>query len=290
MKRTAPAQGTDNKKARMENGDLEIPQPDIEEVQPLRIPSFVEELKALKAQEIANIKKLLASAYVNAPLAMENSNIHAIADQDWGELEYEPGSRSLAEILYNEGGWTEANMLKFIGQSPVPFNVPPLSNVESRALWASIRYQVLMKHLHDAAKFDISLPEEWLGMKLKYKEFGKKGGVDFTKKLAATIEYNQSEFIGKRDYWFRPLCEKFGGFVLSENFEKYHLVSIFVICCDPDLLVSSVADIPGTWGSNARFKFTTAWTTSVKKAIQEGTVKYPSTLKLFKNLFPKVLM
>ena len=93
-------------------------------------------------------------------------------------------------------------------------------------------------------------------------------GLDFAKKLAATVEYHQAEFIGKRKYWFLPLCEKLGGFHLSENFEKYSLVS-------------SVKDVKGTWGSGARSQCKIAWTDAVKKAIRENTVQYPST-KAFK--------
>lgn len=300
MKRTLPALGTDNKKPRLGNmdseslnaaADIAIP-PEITLSKGVNAMSnFIDSNKTMKRDEIASIKKLLASAYEFAPLAMQRSDIYDLVEENWSEVIYdrEDESSSLAEILYTEGGWTEATLLKFLGESPTPFVVPPLSRLESRVLWASIRYQVGMKELRNIAKFGISLPEEWLGIKLKFKEFGKKGGTDFAKKLSATIEYNQSRFIGKKDYFFRPLCDELGGFELSKNFVKISLVSIFVICCDPALLVSSVKKIKGTWGSAARSKCKTAWTNAVNKAIEENSVKYPSTLQLFQNLFPNVL-
>lgn len=298
MKRAMPALGTDNKKPRLGNmeslnadADIAIP-PEITLPQGVNAMSnFINSKKTLKRDEVASIEKLLASAYEVAPLAMQRSDIYDLVKESWSEVIYDGDDKSLslAEILYTEGGWTEATLLKFLGESPTPFVVPPLCELESRVLWASIRYQVGMQELRGIAKFGIILPEEWLGIKLKFKEFGKKGGTDFAKKLAATIEYNQSRFIGKKDYFFRPLCDELGGFVLSENFVKISLVSIFVICCDPALLVSSVKKIKGTWGSSARSKCKTAWTNAVNKAIEEDSVKYPSTLQLFQNLFPNVL-
>lgn len=295
-----PAEGTENKKARVENEnsqDLQAVVQSVELPPEVAAPQGTNDVlnllanaqKELKKQEISRIKKLLAIAYAKAPLATENPFIHTVCVDDWSEVEYDPHGTSLAEVLFSQGGWTEANMFKFIGQSPTPFLIPPLSMPESRALWASIRYQVGMNSLREVATFGISLPETWLAKKLKF-DFGKKGGLDFARKLAAMVEYNQAEFIGKRKYWFRPLCEKLGGFHLSENFQKISLVSIFVVCCDPpDLLESSVKDVKGTWGSGARSQCKIAWTEAVKKAIRENTVKYPSTLRLFKNLFPDVL-
>ena len=42
-------------------------------------------------------------------------------------------------------------------------------------------------------------------------------------------------------------------------------------------------------GSGTRSQCKIVWTEAVKKAVRENTVKYPSTLRLFKNLFPYVL-
>jgi len=181
-------------------------------------------------------------------------------------------------------------MLKFIGDSPSPFKIEPLSNPESRALWASIRFRVRIKGLRNIAQFEIKVPKAWLGIKLKYKKFGKKGGKEFAMKLLALVSYNQMDFLGKPEYWFRPVCDQLGWKPqISDNFMDRHIVSLFVICCEPNLLMSSVAHIAGTWGDSNRGKFKSAWIKAVREAIKSKKVKYPSELNLLQNILPSVL-
>jgi len=321
MKRGLPARGEDMKKARLSSEPIpEVPtfvppnlpvQPQISLPPNVILPSappplalqeqsaqanhgdaIVKKMKAFQRREIKAIEKLLSEAYADAPAATENPYIFIIADQDWGKLVYED-EKSLAEVLHTEGGWTESTMLKWIGGSPFPFNIKPLSDVESRALWASIRYRLRIKAQQDMAQFEIKVPEEWLNIKLKHKEFGKTGGKNFAMKLLAMVAYNQTLFLGKdQNIWFRALCDQLGWMKeakISENFVKRHIVSLFVIACNPEMLGSSVKDIKGSWGGSNRGKFETAWTNAVKVAIQSKTVLYPSELQLLQNLFPSVL-
>lgn len=189
MKRILPAQGTEKKKPRLGDMDLDELNANVQiDLPPLADPpegvnpmaNFVDDTKALQTAEIECIRKLLASAYKVAALAMKNPNIYAIVD-DWSNVVYgdPPDDQSLVEMLHMDSGWTEETLLQFLGESPTPFVIPPLSRLQSRVVWACIRYIVSMKELRDAAKFAISLPEDWLGIKLKFKEFGKKGWRSF---------------------------------------------------------------------------------------------------------------
>ena len=114
-------------------------------------------------------------------------------------------------------------------------------------------------------------------------------GKEFAMKLLALVSYNQIEFLGKPEYWFRPVCDQLGWKPpISDNFMDRHVVSLFVICCDPEMLMSSVEQIPGTWGGSNRGKFKTAWMEAVREAIKSKKVKYPSELQLLQNILPSV--
>ena len=114
-------------------------------------------------------------------------------------------------------------------------------------------------------------------------------GVDFAQKLTATVAFNQSKFIGREEFWFRPMCNELG-FTMSNSFFDTFLVNMFVVCVDPMLLNSTTADITGTWGDNKnKFKIKKKWIKAVKKADLENKIRYGNTFKLLKFILPSVL-
>merc|ERR1711959_731370 len=119
------------------------------------------------------------------------------------------------------------------------------------------------------------------------KVLSKKVAEVYAQKLAALIAFNQSEFYGKEDYWFRPLCQKLG-LTLTANFVTLgYIIIIFVVCVDANIFEQSTKDIEGTWGTSSnRAKVAKALKEAVKKAESNNKIKYPKTYQLFKNLFP----
>merc|ERR1719281_1739675 len=182
-----------------------------------------------------------------------------------------------------EEGWTVAGMKEIIGKSSVPFVITPLQMRQSRWLWTSIRWSNRVNSLI----FKVDLPPKWLTDKMNAKQFSQKCAILYAQKLAATVAFNQEKFIGKADYWFRPLCEELG-FSISENFMKFGLrIILFVVCADSTIFETSTKDIKGTWGeSQNRFKIPKAFKKAVKEAETKNSINYPDTFQLFKNLFP----
>jgi len=300
-----PVEGIDPKRAKINATDeLVAPSPPAIQLPPAieTLENFVppaievepnpdsddETLTPSQRAEIRKVRRLLKQAYIDAPIAMENPNFHLLATINWSEATYNPGRKSLAYLLHVEEGWTEAGMLKHIGGSPSHFRIYPLPRPQSFALHAAIRHRCQLNEALNHASFGIDVPEDWLYIKLKFKEFGKKGGTDYAKKLVATVAYNQPKFLGKGDHWFRPRCEELG-WAISESFFKISLISLFVICVNPELLEKSAETITGSWGGPNRSKFKLAWTNAVQAAIKKDEVMYPSTLALLKNLHPALL-
>ena len=104
------------------------------------------------------------------------------------------------------------------------------------------------------------------------------------KKLTA---FNHPRFMGKADYWTRALFDELGMKGVSQNFTSMYLISLFVVCVNPALIIESTKEIPGDWGNNKK-KVQKAFTKAVKIA-KPGDIKYPKTLSLFKLLFPWIL-
>ena len=110
---------------------------------------------------------------------------------------------------------------------------------------------------------------------------------NYAKKLAIDIAYNQHMFLGKKDYWFQPLCEKLG-WEISDLLARRWRVVLFVVCADPKLIDKCTKDIEGSWACH-RGPVTNALKNAAKKAEQKNKIKYPSTFALFKKLFPSCL-
>jgi hypothetical protein len=107
--------------------------------------------------------------------------------------------------------------------------------------------------------------------------------------LAAVIAYNQRKFWGKKDYWFRPLCEELG-WEITQQFQEKHRVVLFVVCVDAELVQSRTKHIKQTWSSNkGRKLIAEEWQKVVKTAKNQNKIQYPSTFELFEKLFPNVL-
>jgi len=244
-------------------------------------------MTAAQKVEVSEINALLKKCYDDAPSATYNPKIQDLMPMKWHKARYDPGNKSLAYILHMEEGWTVEQMREIIGKSPVPFMIYPLIMKESRWLWTSLRFSNRMENL----RFKVDIPPNWLTDKMIAKEFSEKSAEPFTQKLAAIVAYNQEKFLGKGDYWFRPLCETLN-FKTSENFMRYgYLITLFVVCVDASIFKSSTKNIKGTWGkSSNRGKVSKAFKEAVKEAIKKKRkLNYPHTLKLFQNLFPEVL-
>ena len=106
----------------------------------------------------------------------------------------------------------------------------------------------------------------------------------FAMKLAATVAYNQTPFYGRKLCWFRALCDDLG-WEISETFATRWIVSLFVVCCDPELLEKTINE---SW-HKTKDDCKEAMKKAVLLAEKKKTVKYPLTLKLFKSLFPTIL-
>ena len=105
--------------------------------------------------------------------------------------------------------------------------------------------------------------------------------------MAALTAFNHPRFMGKADYWTRALFDELGMKGVSQNFTSIYLISLFVVCVNPALIIESTKEIPGDWGNNKK-KVQKAFTKAVKTAKPED-IKYPKTLSLFKLLFPWIL-
>jgi len=240
--------------------------------------------KPSKSSMVAEIKDLLKQAYDDAGLATKNPNIYDIVTIPWDEMTFAPGSKRFQKILHEEEGWSAAQMLDVIGGSPTPISIYPLNRPQSRALWASLRYRLHMNEWRESSAYEIDLPEKWLEIKLKFKDFGKKSAKVYGMKLAAAVAFHHERFLGKELFWFRPLCSELG-WKISETFEKRWLISLFVVCCSPELLETTINK---NWGRK-KDECKEAMKQAVKKAERDKKVKYKQTLKLFKVLFPTVL-
>ena len=55
---------------------------------------------------------------------------------------------------------------------------------------------------------------------------------EFAQKLCADVAFNQDMFLGRKAYWFRPLCENLGwkNPCISDSFENRYMVSLLVVC------------------------------------------------------------
>jgi hypothetical protein len=300
MKRSLSVTGSQNKRSK--NGELIVPdvpanlppivQPPAGNILPgEKIPEDLNITKLPPGQrrEIARIKKFLNNAYADAPAATDNRFIHNLLPYEWGAMRFDPGNKSLPYILHVEEGWTESWLIKRITASETPFRIYPLSRQNSTALFEAVHHRQGLNKLRDAATFDIDVPEAWLGLKLKYKEFGKKGGEDFAKYLVAKIAFNQSLFVGKPAYWFRALCDEIN-FPISKNFYEFFLIVLFVVCADPQLIYGSTEGITGTWGtSKNRNKVKKLFIQAAKTAEAENKVKYKNTFNFLKSILPSVL-
>jgi len=236
--------------------------------------------------QIGKIKNLLKQASKDVINATQNANIFDVILKDWSAVVYED-SKSLARILHEEEGWTAKGLMQWVGDSPVPIGIYPLDRQNSRALWMCIRYRNNLNFLINSAYFKVDLPEEWLNIPQSSKSFGATIAKDFTQRLAIDVAMNQHLFLGKKAYWFQPLCEKLG-WDISDNLAKRWLVVLFVVCADPELVETSTEHIKGAWSSH-RGAVTKAFTNAAKAAEKENKLKYPSTFKLFRKLFPWVL-
>ena len=236
--------------------------------------------------DVSEIRALLKKAYENAPIANFNPELQNLIEIPWHEVRYDPGNKSLAYILKMEQGWSAQAMSKIIGEAQAPFRVHPLDDRESRWLWASLRFADKI----DKLIFKVDIPANWLTDKMNAKVLSKKVAKVYAQKLAALIAFNQSEFYGKEDYWFRPLCQKLG-LTLTANFVTLgYIIIIFVVCVDANIFENATQEIEGNWGdSGNRRKVVVALTKAVKEAESNNAIAFPDTFQLFKNLFPYVL-
>lgn len=236
--------------------------------------------------DVSEIRSLLKKAYENAPVANFNPELQNLIEVPWHEVRYDPGNKSLAYILKMEQGWSAEAMTHIIGGAQAPFQVHPLDDRESRWLWASLCFSDKI----DKLIFKVDIPANWLTDKMNAKVLSKKVAKVYAQKLAALIAFNQSEFYGKEDYWFRPLCQKLG-LTLTANFVTYgYIIIIFVVCVDANIFESATQDIEGNWGkSGNRKEVVVALTKAVKEAENKNAIAFPDTFQLFKNLFPYVL-
>jgi hypothetical protein len=300
-KRVLPVANDSNKKLRRDDGRSEdteeLVSPNIPQLPPMgsgldenndiNFEAFDDPVMTVaQKSEVSEIRAFLKKCYDEAPTATLNPNIHRLIPVGWHLARYLPDNKSLAYILHMEEGWTVAGMKEIIGKSPVPFVITPLQMRQSRWLWTSIRWSNRVNSLI----FKVDLPPKWLTDKMNAKQFSQKCAILYAQKLAATVAFNQEKFIGKADYWFRPLCEELG-FSISENFMKFGLrIILFVVCADSTIFETSTKDIKGTWGeSQNRFKIPKAFKKAVKEAETKNSINYPDTFQLFKNLFPDVL-
>lgn len=287
------ANGLPNKKAKQEvdeNCDEDL-EPEEDEEESVDSDADAEDLTESQKYHIAEIKKLLKRAYKDAPAGTYNPNIRNLI-KEWRYMKYRATDKSrggsLARIFHVEKGWSAEGMLKLVGGSNYPIALGPLWPEDSRALWAALKYRNNLNGIKATCVFEVDLPEEWYGITLKYKTFRKNGGTDFAKKLAAAIAFNHMRFFGKKDYWFRPICEELG-FDLSDTFSERFRSVIMVVCVSPELVQEKTEHIEGSWckdGNRDRVK--KAFVNAVKDANAED-IEYPKTLALFKKLFPKLL-
>ena len=109
-------------------------------------------------------------------------------------------------------------------------------------------------------------------------------GTKYAQYMAALTAFNHPRFMGTADYWTRALFDELGMKGVSQNFTSIYLVSVFVVCVDPALIIESTKEIPGSWGNNKK-KVQKAFTTAVKTA-KPKDIKYPKTLNPIQTSFP----
>ena len=107
------------------------------------------------------------------------------------------------------------------------------------------------------------------------------------KKLAATVAYNQNKFHGKKFYWFRPMCKELG-WEISDTFASRFLITLFVVCVDPEIFDNDLKEFGKSWGKKKE-QVKKVLFDAVHTAEKKKRITYPSTFKLFKKLFPHIL-
>ena len=114
--------------------------------------------------------------------------------------------------------------------------------------------------------------------------------IPYAKKVAGVVAWNQFKFVGKKEHWFRCLCEEEGLFIKGTFVSRGWLIIIFVICVNADIFTESTEEIVGSWGTTKNCaKVVKALTSAVKEAERTNDIAYPETFKLFKFLFPNIL-
>ena len=111
-------------------------------------------------------------------------------------------------------------------------------------------------------------------------------GKEFAMRLAAEVMWNQTLFLGKKKYWFQPMCETLG-WELSDTFVDRFLIVLLVVCADPDLIDSTTKDLSSSW-NNDQIRVKAAFASAVYKAVQKKTIRYKSAFKFFKTPFPSL--
>lgn len=243
--------------------------------------------------EIRKINKLLKKAYADAASATHNPLIYTrVCPVPWNLISYRydtNSTKTLANRLLNEEGWTAERMRKTIGASPMPITIFPLGRVESRALWESIRYRVSMDQMYSVARFRIDIPESWFDTKFQGKVFMSSNALAYGKEILAVVVFHQEKFLAKKSFWFRSICDELG-WELSAAFCDYFYLILFVICAKTSLVKTSTSSIKGTWGTSSnQNKVKKAFKEAAKKAEQTNTIEYKESFKLLKTLFPTAL-
>ena len=110
-------------------------------------------------------------------------------------------------------------------------------------------------------------------------------GMEFLCKVVGSIADNQKLFLDKQGKisQFRAFCDNLG-IQIGPKFNKF-TKGLDVVCCDPKLVKTILDSIPGTLTAKHN-EFQKKCVQAIQKAKEDKTVKYESTLKLIKELFP----